>query len=111
MSTATIFIGLALIFGLGKVILEKRLAHLDAGSDERRLGDLAFTMGCSTYDLFVQAGDVWNFSKTKIDADFRDYVHSERIPTYVLDFLDNNQLANDQTYQIILFSGGRPPYL
>lgn len=111
MSTAIIFIGLALVFGLGKVILEKRLAHLDAGGDDRRLGDLAFAMGCSTYDLFVQAGAVWNFSKTKIDADFSDYVNLERIPPYVRDYLNKNQLANDQTYQKILFSGGRPPYL
>lgn len=111
MTTAIIYIGLALVFGLGKIVLEKRLAHLDAVGDERRLSDLAFSMGCSTYDLFAQAGAAWNFSSAKIEADFRDYVHLERIPPYVRDFLEKNKHADDQTYQKILFSGGRPPYL
>lgn len=111
LSTALLFISLALVFGLGKIILEKRLAHLDAAGDERRLGDLAFSMGCSTYDLFVRAGKTWNFSIAKIDADFREYVHDERIPPYLRDFLSKTPQANDQTYQKILFSGGRPPYL
>jgi|GEM_PF-1572548 len=111
MSPAIIFIGLALVFGLGKVILEKRLAPLDAVGDERRLGDLAFSMGCSVYDLFARAGEAWNFSKSKIDSDFKVYVHEERIPPYLRDYLRKNGHSDDQTYQKILFSGGRPPYL
>lgn len=111
MSTTVIFIGLALAFALGKVFLEKRLAHLDAAGDESRLDDLAFSMDCSVYDLFTRAAETWNFSKAKIEADFKAYVHQNRIPPYLKDFLRNNSQANDQTYQKLLFSGGRPPYL
>lgn len=111
MSSTLIFIGLALVFALGKVVLEKRLAYLDAVGDERRLCELAFSMGCSVYDLFTKAGEEWNFSKTKIDADFKTFVTEERIPSYLKDFLLKNTHPGDHTYQKILFSGGRPPYL
>lgn len=111
MTAPLIFIGLALFFALGKVILEKRLAPLDAAGDERRLVDLAFSMDCSVYDLFTHAGAVWNFSQAKIDADFKDYVHSDRIPHYLRAYLRQNGRSGQQTYQELLYAGGRPPYL
>jgi hypothetical protein len=111
MTASFIFIGLALVFAVGKIILERRLATLDAAGDERRLGDLAFTMDCSVYDLFVRAAADWNFSRAKIEADFRDYVHSDRIPPYLHDYLQQNGLSRQQTYQELLYAGGRPPYL
>ena len=111
MTATIIFILLALVFALGKIFLEKRWAPLDAAGDERRLGDLAFAMGCSVYDLFVQAADGWHFSKAKIDADFRDYVRSDRIPPYVRNYLQQSGLATQRTYQELLYAGGRPPYL
>jgi hypothetical protein len=111
MTVSIIFIALALVFALGKILLEKRWAPLDAAGDERRLGELAFNKGCSVYDLFAKAGEAWHFSKAKIDADFKDYVHSDRIPPYVHDYLQQNGLAAHRTYQELLYAGGRPPYL
>ena len=111
MTASLIFIGLALFFALGKVVLEKRLAPLDAAGDERHLVDTAFTLGCSVYDLFTDAGAAWNFSRAKIDADFKDYVHSDRIPHYLQAYLRQNGRTGQQTYQELLYAGGRPPYL
>jgi hypothetical protein len=106
-----VYIGIALIFALLKIVLEKRLAPLDAAGDENRLSGLAYDRGCSVFDLFKEAGAKWNFSKTKIDADFRQYVQQGFIPTYLHDYLEKNSKMDDHTYQKVLFSGGRPPYL
>ena len=111
MTVSLIFIGLALVFAVGKVFLEKRLAPLDAAGDHRRLGDLAFTLDCSVYDLFARAGTDWKFSQAKIDADFRDYVHNDRIPPYLHAYLQKEDLSGQQTYQELIYAGGRPPYL
>ncbi len=111
MTALFIFMGLGLVFAVGKVLLEKRWAPLDAVGDERRLGDLAFAMDCSVYDLFAHAGAAWGFSKAKIDADFRDYVHSDHIPPYLHAYLQQEGLGGQQTYQELLYAGGRPPYL
>lgn len=106
-----IFIGIALIFAILKIVLEKRLAPLDALGDDQRLGDLAYDKDCSVFDLFKEAGEKWDFSKTKIDADFRRYVIQGFIPPYLHDYLDQNGPNGDHTYRKVLFSGGRPPYL
>ena len=106
-----LYIGIALIFAVLKIALEKRLAPLDALGDENRLSDLAYDKGCSVFDLFKEAGSKWNFSKNKIEADFRQYVHQGLIPTYLQNYLDQNHPQGDQTYRKVLFSGGRPPYL
>ncbi len=84
---------------------------MDALGDERGLGELAFTMGCSVYDLFKNAGAEWNFSKGKIDQDFKYYIRSNKIPTYLHDYLHRTGWPPEQTYQKLLYSGGRPPYL
>lgn len=104
-------IGLALIFILGKIILEKRLAHLDALGDLRDLGELAFARGCSVYDLFAQAGAVWRFPKTKIDADFKNYTQTDQVPPYLQDYLRHAGQSSEKPYQEMLYAGGRPPYL
>lgn len=111
MSSSLIFIVLALFYAVAKIVLEKRLAPLDAASDERRLSDLAYSLGCSTYDLFQEAGSEWNFSEGKIQYDFEHYLSEGFIPRYVNDFVACHSSTNDQTYQKVLFSGGRPPYL
>jgi hypothetical protein len=111
MANAALFIAIALVFALGKILLEKRLAPLDAAGDQRRLDDLAFTKGCSVYELFKAAGSVWNFSTSKIEADFRQYIHHDHVPPYVHDYLRKDLSAGNQTYHKLLFSGGRPPYL
>ena len=80
-----LFIVIALVFVLGKVVLEKRLAPMDAAGDERVLADHAFNLGCSVYDLFAAAGERWNFSRAKIDSDFKQYARDDTIPGYVRD--------------------------
>ena len=111
MSSAIIFMFLALIFALAKIVLEKRLAPMDASGDERGLGDLAFTLNCSVYDLFQNAGADWNFSKEKIDRDFKNYVRTNQIPSYLHDYLHRTERPAEKTYQELLYAGGRPPYL
>ena len=69
MTTAIIFIALALVFSMGRILLEKWWANLDASGEERHLGDLAFARGCSVFALFEEAGALWNFSRSKIEAD------------------------------------------
>lgn len=111
MTAALIFIGLTVIFAVGKMILEKRLAPIDASGDERFLSDLAFSRGCSVYELFRQAGAIWRFSGAKIDQDFKAYISSGRIPPYLQTFLKQSDTAHARTYQQLLYAGGRPPYL
>ncbi len=111
MSTAIIFIIMALIFTLAKIMLEKRWAPMDASGDERGLGELAFTMNCSVYDLFQNAGADWRFSNEKIDRDFKNYVRTNQIPSYLHDYLHRTDRPAEKTYQELLYAGGRPPYL
>ena len=111
MRSAIFFIGLALVYTLLKVYFEKRLAPLDAAEKCRRISDFAFAQGCSVYQLFQQAGTKWNFSQKKIEEDFTLYVKGDELPHYVSDYMDRHPLTADQTYQKLLFSGGRPPYL
>ena len=111
MHNTLIFIGLALAYALLKVFLEKRLAPMDADGEERRLADLAFASGCSVYELFVSAGAKWNFSPRKIEADFRRFLKQGDIPPYVRDYMQHHLHGRDRTYQQLIFSGGRPPYL
>jgi hypothetical protein len=111
MIKALLFMGIALIFAVLKIILEKRLAPLDAGGQDRQLSDMAYDQGCSVYDLFKEAGAKWNFSRGKIDSDFKQYLHDDFVPTYLQDFLRENNATSRHTYQKVIFAGGRPPYL
>ena len=106
-----IFIGIALIYALLKVFLEKRWAGLDYAGEEGDLSNLAFACGCSVYDLFKAAGSTWNIASTKIDEDFRQYLKQGRVPAYVRDGIRRNLDAGTSTYSQLIFSGGRPPYL
>ncbi|MCB2169122.1 MAG: hypothetical protein KQI78_15805 [Deltaproteobacteria bacterium] len=111
MTNALMLFGLALAYALIKVFLEKRLSPLDDVGDERHLADLAFAIGCSVFDLFRSAGDRWNFSDQKVNADFQNYLRTDRIPPYVRQFLHHHPLNRNRTYQRLVYNGGRPPYL
>lgn len=111
MQNAIAFVIIGLIYAVAKVILERKLAPLDATGDERELSDLAFARGCSVYDIFRTAGSTWNFSNVKIDGDFRDYLNEGRVPAYLHDYLKRQRHPGDRTYHMLIFSGGRPPYL
>jgi hypothetical protein len=108
---ALIIFGLALVYALLKIYFEKRLAPLDDVGDERHLADLAFTCGCSVFDLFRLAGAQWNFSEQKIDADFRRYLMADVVPPYVSAYLREHRQQHNNTYHRLLYNGGRPPYL
>ncbi len=111
MTSALIFILLTVVFAWGKIVLEKRLAPMDADGVDRRLSDLAFTRGCSVYALFQNAAAEWQFSTNKIDQDFKNYLRHNQTPHYVNDYVRRLDGPHEATYQKILFSGGRPPYL
>jgi len=106
-----IFIALALGFTVLKVVLEKRLAPLEATGAAEHLDELAFSRGCSVYDLFVAAGKDWKFSRSKIEQDFGRFAHEHEVPQYVSDYLRKQDMGKDHAYHKLLFSGGRPPYL
>ena len=106
------FICLALLYGALKIYLERRLAPLDAVGEDGDLSDVAFSTGCSVFELFQQAGEAWHFSGAKIDNDFKSYLNTGFIPGYVRLFIKQQPTLNrDRTYSKLIFSGGRPPYL
>ncbi len=112
MASMIIFICLALVYGALKIILERRLAPLDVLGEEGDLSDVAFATGSSVYMLFRRAGDVWPFSKARIENDFKIYLNTGDIPGYVRQFVKTQPtLTRDRTYSKLIFSGGRPPYL
>jgi hypothetical protein len=112
MTSMIVFICLAILYGALKIILEKHLAPLDAVGEDQDLSDVAFSSGCSVYELFQRAGNVWPFSKDRIKNDFKIYLNTGDIPGYVRQFVKSQPtLARDRTYSKLIFSGGRPPYL
>ena len=111
MTNPLVFIILGIVYAALKIYFEKRFAPLDATGEQRRLADLAFACGHSEYDLFVISGEGWNTALTKIDQDFKKYLKTGYMPAYVRDFLRRHPDNNDQTYQMLIYSGGRPPYL
>ncbi|MFZ7127227.1 MAG: hypothetical protein ACOWWM_13820 [Desulfobacterales bacterium] len=111
MLDALLFIGLAAAYAAVKIILERKLTPLDDAGDERQLSDLAFACGISVYELFTRAGEVWNFSRRKVEEDFKRYLKQSQVPRYVREYVRQHLLNDDRTYQRLLFSGGRPPYL
>jgi len=112
MNSMIIFICLAVLYGALKIILERRLAPLDVVGEDGDLCDVAFSSGCSVYALFQQAGDVWPFSKDRIQNDFKNYLNTGDIPGYVRQFIKTQPaLVKNRTYSKLIFSGGRPPYL
>ncbi len=111
MDARLIAIVVALIYIAAKIYLEKRLAPLDAAGSDQRLANLAYSWGCSTYELFQRAASDWKFTEQKVESDFARYLSSGFIPQYVLDFVAHNSTPNDQSYYRLLYAGGRPPYL
>lgn len=107
-----IFICLAVLYGAIKIVLERRLAPLDTLGSDGDLKDLAFANGCSVYNLFERANQDWHFSQAKIESDFRNYLNRGDIPGYVRLYIKAQPKNTfDRTYNKLIFSGGRPPYL
>ena len=111
MFNTLLFIVIGLIYVVLKIYLEKRLAPFDAVGEECELSDLAFTNGNSVYEVFKTAGSTWNLPAEKCEDDFTIYLQRGAIPHYVRDYLRRQLKPGDRTYQKLIFSGGRPPYL
>ena len=111
MVESLIFIAIAVIYAALKIYFDQRFAALEAYGEQRRLADLAFACGQSEYDLFNLSGNRWNIAREKIDQDFKTYVKEGQVPAYVRDLLRRHPDSDDKTYQMLIFSGGRPPYL
>lgn len=106
------FIAMAAIYAALKIILEKRLAPMEAADEDRDLADVAFASGCSVFALFQRAGAVWNFSRFKIENDFKAYLNTGQIPGYLRQYVRRQSAqVRDRTYSKLIYSGGRPPYL
>ena len=111
MFNTILFIIIGLIYVVLKIYLENRLAPLDAVGEESELADLAFANGNSVYEVFKTAGSNWNLPVEKSEDDFKNYLQRGVIPHYVRDYLRRQLKPGDRTYQKLIFSGGRPPYL
>jgi hypothetical protein len=105
-----LFVGIAILYAVLKVYLEKRLAPLDVGSEDYQLSSVAFETGSSAYELFTRAGETWEIPAEKINDDFKSYLKKGILPHYVRAYLRGHYHA-DHTYHELIFSGGRPPYL
>lgn len=112
MTSMIVFICLAAVYAVMKVVLEKRLAPLETLGEEGDLSDVAFSTGCSVYTLFQRAGEMWQFSHNKVENDFKSYLNTGDIPGYVRLFIKEQPVKKrDRTYSKLIYSGGRPPYL
>ena len=109
MGSTFIFIFITLTYAIGKVLLEKRLALREEKQNRYPLENLAFARECSVYDIFQAAAKKWNFSRYKLEQDFKGYLKDGFVPSYVHDYCRRDPYANDRTYQKIFLSGGRPP--
>ncbi len=71
-------------------------------SDDDYLASLAMARQCSAYDIFLSAGEVWNFSKSKTQVDFNTYLRSGHIPHYVAGYSRKNTRLEDlQAHQLV----------
>ena len=55
-------------------------------SDEEYFTALARHFGCSEYDLFFRAAEIWTIGKAQVETDFKDYLNSGDLPYYAKDF-------------------------
>lgn len=110
MERMLIFNSLAALYGGLKIVLERRLATLDVIAAEGDSADVAFSSGCSVYDLFQRSGQHRCFSQTKIESDFKTYLNRGDIPGLVRLYIKEQPRRNrDRTYSTLIVSGGRPP--
>ncbi len=83
---AFVFFLIAVIYVLGKRYMEKSIQRNQLRSIEEQVAKIAATDQCSVYDLFHKAGAIWNFSKPKIEADFKAYLKRGELPPYITDY-------------------------
>lgn len=71
-------------------VVEKKLMGRKK-TDQEMIFDLARSMDCSEYDIFVKAGEPWNFSEYKIKEDFKRYLSSNELPHYVATYVREHE--------------------
>jgi hypothetical protein len=91
--------------------LTNRSLKKENRSDEELLSTLAMTRRSNAFEVFKAAGEEWNFSKTKIQNDFHQYLTRGDIPRYVADYARRNVTDADLKYRDLIYprGGGRPP--
>jgi len=92
---ASLLLILTAIYFAVQTYATKRYAKNRLVSDDEYLSCLAMVRQCSAYDIFRLAGDVWNFSNSKIDGDFGSYLRGGGIPHYVATFARKNVRPED----------------
>jgi len=75
-------------------MVERRLGRRKQ-TDTELLFDLARTRGCSEYDVFAEAAEVWNLPEDRIKEDFKNYMFSGVIPHYVRSFIRTETVERD----------------
>jgi hypothetical protein len=101
---------LAVVYIAARNYLSSRSLKKSNRSDEELLSTLAMVRRCSSFDMFKAAGEEWNFSEGKIQADFQVYLRTGDIPRYVATYARNNVTEADLKYRDIIYpsGGGRP---
>ncbi len=78
---------LLLILFLAVVLIRLLFPRIKIKTEIDDLVDLARSMNCSEYDIFLKAGKKWNFSSDKIEEDFKRYLWHGDLPRYVKDYI------------------------
>lgn len=108
-SGAAVFLLAAVVYVIGRRLIEKYERRNRTLSDEERLAAMAAETDCSEFDLFRQAGRQWQVAATQIDEDFRRYLTRGRLPFYVRDFIRKNDLGSTDGNRDITRPGGDLP--
>ena len=106
--TSLLLMGVALAYALLMLHIDRYLRSRHENGDEEALSLLAFQRECSVFDLFVEAGAQWSFSRAKIDSDFTSYIRRGDIPHYLRTYVSGHAPAR-RSYQDILFTGNKLP--
>jgi hypothetical protein len=109
MINVLLLLTIAVAYTLLMLLVEKRAKKDVPLSDDEVLSTLAVEIGCSTYDLFFEAGKQWNVSPAKILQDFNHYLKTNHLPPYIRQFLRSIEHPPKVSYQARLFSGGKLP--
>ena len=108
-SGAAVFLLAAVVYVLGKKLIEKYERRNRTLTDEERLAAMAAETDCSEFDLFRQAGRQWQVAAGQIDDDFRHYLTRGHLPFYVRDFIRKNEPGTADRNRDITSPGGDLP--
>jgi hypothetical protein len=96
----------AVVYVIGKRVIEKASAKTRTISDEEHLLHLARLRRCSEYDIFKRSATLWHVSEEEIQRSFKKYLLTGFLPHYVRDYVRKNKLARRDLENLIFNSGG-----